>query len=72
MQMIIPPFAVADNIEDVIRSLGEVGEYLITCFSDNQMKLNLDKCHLLLNAKKQNTLKIGNLNITRKDTGLKS
>ena len=41
------PFAVADNIKDVIQSLEEVGENLITWFSNNHMKLNPDKCHLL-------------------------
>ena len=29
----------------------------------NQMKLNIDKCHLLLNTQNQNFLKIGNFNI---------
>ena len=56
-------FAVADNIEDVIRSSEEVGENLITWFSNNQMKLNPDKFHLPLNTKKQTTLKIGNLHV---------
>ena len=56
-------FAVADNIEDVIRSSEEVGENLITWFSNNQMKLNPDKFHLPLNTKKPTTLKIGNLHV---------
>ena len=51
------PFAVADNIKDVIRSLEEVRENLITWFSYNRMKLNPDKCHLLLNTKEQTNLK---------------
>ena len=45
------PFAVADNIEDVTSSLEDVGRNLITWFSNNQMKLNLEnalKCKLLL------------------------
>ena len=57
------PFAVTDHIEDVMRSFEEVGENHITWFSDNQMKLNPDKCLLLLNNKDQTTLKIGNLQI---------
>ena len=57
------PFAVAENIKDVIRSLEEVGENLNTWFAVNQMKLNSDKCHLLLNTKEQSTFKIGNLHI---------
>ena len=43
------PFAVEDNIKDVMRSLKEVGENLITWFSNNQIKLNPDKCNQLLN-----------------------
>ena len=41
-------FADVDNIKDLIQSLEEVGENLITWFSNNQMKLNPDKFHLLL------------------------
>ena len=44
------PFAVGDNIEDVMRPLKEIGENLIIWFSNNQMNLNPDKCHLLLNT----------------------
>ena len=51
------PFVVRDNIPDVISALEETGEKLLIWFSDNQMKLNTDKCHLLLNTK------IGNFNI---------
>ena len=57
------PFAVADDIEDVIRSLKEVLENLITWFFNNQLKLNPDKCHLLLKTKEQTTLKIKNGNL---------
>ena len=56
-------FVVADNIEDVIRSLTEVSENLITCFSNNLLKLNPDKWCLLLNTKEQATLKMSNLHI---------
>ena len=52
------PLAVTDNIEDVLQSIEEVGENLITWFSENQMKLNPDKCHQLLNSKEQTTLNI--------------
>ena len=45
------PFAVTDNNQDVIRSLEEVGENLITRFSKRQMKLNPDKCRQLLKTK---------------------
>ena len=55
------PFVV--NITDVIKALGEIEENLAKWFSNNEMKLNTDKYHLLLNRQKPNTLKIGDLHI---------
>ena len=57
------PFVVRDNIPDVISALEEIGEKLLNWFSNNQIKLNTDKCHPLLNTQDQNFLKIVNLNI---------
>ena len=57
------PFVVGDNITDVIKALEETGENLVNWFSNNEMKLNTNKCHLLLNNQEPNTLKIGNLHI---------
>ena len=51
---------IRDNISDVISALEEIGEKLLIWFSYNQMKLNNDKFHLLLNMQDQNFLKIGN------------
>ena len=59
----ITPFVVRDNIPEVISALEEIGEKLLIWFSDKQMKLNTDECHLLLNTQDQNFLKIGNFNI---------
>ena len=50
-------------MSSVIGSLEELDENLITWFSDNQTKLNPDKCHQLLNTKEKTTLKISNLHI---------
>ena len=36
------------NVDDVINDLKLSAEKLFHCFSDNQMKGNTDKCHLLL------------------------
>ena len=47
-------FVVRDNIPDMISTLEEIGEKLLIWFSDNQMKLNTDKCYLLLNTQDQN------------------
>ena len=37
------PFVVRNNIPDVILALEEMGEKLLSWFSDNKMKLNTDK-----------------------------
>ena len=55
------PFLVRDKIKDVIKALEETEKNLVNWFSNNEMKLNTDKCHLLLNSQKPNTLKIRDL-----------
>ena len=45
-------FVVRDNIADVIKALKEIGEDLLNWFLNNEMKLNTDKCNLLLNSHK--------------------
>ena len=57
------PFVIRDNIPDVISALEKTGEKRLIWFSDNQMKLNTDKCYLLLNKQDRNFLKIGTFNI---------
>ena len=57
------PFMVRGNIADAISALEEIGKKLLSWISDNQRKVNINKCHLLLNAKDQNFLRIGNFNI---------
>ena len=42
------PFVVRNNIVDVVKALEEIGEKLLNWFLNNEMKLNTDKCHLLL------------------------
>ena len=56
-------YAVRDNIPNVISALEEIGEKLLIWFSHNQMKLNIDKCYILLNTQDQNFLQIGDFNI---------
>ena len=41
-------FLLRENIIDVIKALGEIEENLARWFSNNQIKLNTDKCHLVL------------------------
>ena len=47
----------------VIKYLEQIGESLVNWFLKNEMKLNTDKCHVLLNSQEHNTLKIGDLHI---------
>ena len=42
------PCVVRDNIADVTKALEVIGENLLNWFLNNEMKLNTDKCHLLL------------------------
>ena len=55
------PFVVRENTTNVIKALEDIGENLIKWFSDKQMRLNTDKCHVFLNSQGPNTIKIGNL-----------
>ena len=57
------PFVVKDNIAYVRKALEKIGENLLNWFSNNEMKLNTDKCHLLLNSQEPNTLRIGDFHI---------
>ena len=57
------PFVVRDNIANFIKSLEEAGEKILNWFSNNEMKLNTNKCHLLLNSQEPNMLKLGDLHI---------
>ena len=43
-------FVAKENTTNVIKVLEEIGENPIKRFPDNQMKLNRDKCHVLLNS----------------------
>ena len=45
------PYRTADTIEDVIKLLESDSTILFKWFSDNQMKANISKCHLLVNIK---------------------
>ena len=56
------PFVFRNNTKDVISALEKLWEKLLTWFSDNEMKTNADKCHLLLNPQENNVVKIGNFN----------
>ena len=46
------------NINDVILGTEKTGERFLAWFSNNKMKLNTDKCHLLLNTHENNVIMI--------------
>ena len=53
----------ADDIDGVIKSLEEASETLFKWFSDNLMKSNPDKCHLLISTNNTVKMKIGHFDI---------
>ena len=57
------PYVIVDNIDGVIKSLEEASEFLLKWFSDNLMKINADKCHLLVSTNNTVKMKIGNFDI---------
>ena len=58
------PYVTADNIDGVIKSLQEVSEILFKLFSDNLMRINADRCHLLVSTNNTVKIKIGNFDIS--------
>ena len=55
---------VADNIDGVINSLEKVSKILFKWFNDNWMKINVDKCHMLVSKYNTIKIKIWNFDIT--------
>ena len=53
----------ANNINEVILSLEKATDILFKWFSDNVMKSNADKCHLLVSTNNAINIKIGNIDI---------
>ena len=58
------PYAYDLEIDKVIKSLGQKIDKLFDWFSDNVLKANPDKCHLLINTDENVALKIKNKTIT--------
>ena len=53
------PYRTANTLDEVIQSLEHDSMMLFQWFSDNQMKANISKCHLLVNKKNEVTVRIG-------------
>ena len=57
------PYTTDESAEKVVDKFEIVAKSLFKWFSDNQMKANPDKCHLLTSSTSQSELKIGNVTI---------
>ena len=57
------PYTFDESAEKVVDKLEIVAKILFKWFSDNQMKANPDKCHLLISSASQSKLKVGNVAI---------
>ena len=57
------PYTSGQNIDNVIRTLENDSVRLFKWFSNNQMKANMDKCHLLQSNKERVTMTIGETEI---------
>ena len=57
------PYTVNENAEEVIRTLEQISKPLLQWFKDNKMKLNSDKCHLILSRKENRGINFGNVAI---------
>ena len=47
------PYVTGDNLESVIKQFEQAAKLLFQWFSDNQMKGNEDKCHVLISTKEK-------------------
>ena len=67
----IRPFSV-ENLDEVIKSLEKDSIKLFQWFSDNQMKANHDKCHLVVSGKNNVTMNACGFKIKNTEWELKS
>ena len=57
------PYTTGENIKEVVTKLKKETLSLFKWFSDNQMKANPDKCHLLINRDCKQEIEISNISI---------
>ena len=57
------PYRAPNTIHEVIQLLEHDSMMLFQWFSDNHMKANVSKCHLLVNKKDQETIRLGDTEI---------
>ena len=61
------PYIVSDNVDDVIEILENDSIRLFKLLSDNQIKSNKDKCHLIVSNNKHISIKIDDIEIESSD-----
>ena len=59
------PYTTGNSIEEVIQKLENAAKTLFQWFSDNQMKANPNKCHLLCSSNSEVSLTIENRKNTK-------
>ena len=57
------PYIVGDNITEALTNLSSLAQKLFTWFSNNKMKANHDKWHLLLSTQESFNIQIANFTI---------
>ena len=57
------PYRAADTIDEIIELLELVSTMLFKWFSNNQMKANISKCHLLVNKRDEVVINLGETEI---------
>ena len=57
------PYRTADTIDEVIKLLERDSTMLFKWFSDNQMKANISKCHLLVDKREEFVINLGEMEI---------
>ena len=57
------PYVDADDIDEVITILENDSIQLFKWFSDNQMKANKDKCHVVISNNEKVSMKIDNIEL---------
>ena len=62
------PYSTKDCIDDVISSLTKASEDIFKWFLDNEMKVNPEKCKLIVNAPENVSLKLSNNSIESSNT----
>ena len=57
------PYTTSACVNDVVDKLEKTANDMFNWFSENEMKANTDKCHLILNCSDRKQIKINNENI---------